>query len=455
VSSVACGPATLAGSPQLDNGIGYVTMNVLIDNKIVQETHLIADPSLCAKDPGNIGKIPTLVEFGINFAISGPVPIMAMITDRGLSEFEVLLSNEKRQLFERKSLTDQKSYLFAEKAADQSTISLSSSEDCFESNEVPFDEVVGPIRQSISAFQALKIDSTNIVDRPEVRKSLAYVRNALSNPNFGSSIYTANERAKLLSLTRDSGLQVFVVEKLPVVPVPGTTQTGSGLSGWIKDQNGELKPVIFLQIDRWDAQKDDLSRARLIHHELCVITGCESTGEYKKTDQFDKELRTSYTLKLDDPVLCTLMLFDARKSKNGKWVTGAYRGAAAFSSEYYSARAGIATLATENPNRVLRIPYSVGTSGFLKIQVIESDPIAPNDDRIYIQKNGRVLDFQKLIFNPYDEPIENRQAVKDLTLKEKYILRASCEHQEVAQKPINAAEILLHDFTVRSHPISS
>jgi hypothetical protein len=247
----------------------------------------------------------------------------------------------------------------------------------------------------------------------------------------------------LLSVVKDPGLQVFVVDKLPAVPIPEATQSGSALSGWIKNQNGDLKPAIFLQKDRWESQKDDLSRARMIHHELCVLSGCETTGDYHKTDQFERELRTGYVLHLDDPVICTLMLFDAEKTANGKTVAGAYRSATAFSSLTYSSKGGLATLVTANPDRILRIPYAVGTSGFLKMQVIESDPIPQNEDRIFIQKNGRVLVYQEMVFNPYDEPIETGQAVKDIPIKDKYVIRASCMHQEAPVKRLSVGETLL------------
>ncbi len=150
-------------------------------------------------------------------------------------------------------------------------------------------------------------------DGIDAQHVLRIVTDFIKADNF--SIYSAEER-KLL-LTKSSLVEKIIMtdEELPVNTSVGI-QKGAGFS-----RSDENNTIIKINRKRWLGMRTVVDNEVFIHHELAVLAGIETTGDYRISDKQFRKFRSILWEKLfSKKIICAVSLFNKEiDAQSGKF----------------------------------------------------------------------------------------------------------------------------------------
>lgn len=237
--------------------------------------------------------------------------------------------------------------------------------------------------------------------------------------------YAAADRSRLIEL--GPRLRILVVDKALPARVGGITQNGAAYSEWVKEGANRI-PAMTLQRTRWMAIGKALDREALIHHELCVLAGLEVTGDYHLTNEFVKQRQASRNLSDERAEICTLSLFTKKVSLRGKELPDRPLGTGAIVMEWMGMRGGRVKIGDIDEHREVRALYVIGSDGYLRLKLYESDHLTKAEEFSELYKNETLLKDETVLFDPYGDPLYPGVGAKNIVL-DRFFLTVSCTRQ--------------------------
>lgn len=236
-------------------------------------------------------------------------------------------------------------------------------------------------------------------------------------------IYTI-EQKQLIQLRSSQVSKVLISDaELPVANVGhtlGTTiiQQGTAFSSWSPDtQTGQVS----LQKEKFSAIVDPIAIEVLFAHELAVMAGIETTGDYRLSDAFGAQRAKSWEKRLAHQSICTFTVFN-KKLRYGANIPGEILGTASTGiTSGQTVGGGIALLYDLEKRKHARpadsivIRYVLGNHGYLRAVVsrAQTTPGMPGQ----IQLAGPItadLTPEVVYYTPYDWEV----AIRESRLKE-------------------------------------
>jgi len=247
----------------------------------------------------------------------------------------------------------------------------------------------------------------------QVQKVLRFVTKTIREHQeiYDSSPSGLSTQQAILAIAQSSPHIIVVDSPLPAKSGDGSaTQLGTAFSSY---KNGVAQ--IQIQRDRWSRIIDPVVMEELIHHELAVMAGVESTGDYKLSDRYAAISRKFWDSRKSESTLCSASLFElsekptvvttSRGLTMGKKIApGKMIGSVGFSIEMGITASDWGVLTKDQPGLFdsdsdgIIFSYVVSGEGYLR--TIFSKARISKDNSFFSQV--RDLTPEVVFYDPYD-----------------------------------------------------
>lgn len=232
---------------------------------------------------------------------------------------------------------------------------------------------------------------------------------------MGDAVTTADKRSEIESIASQAEI-LIVNEDLPAEkPVDLNrdqikVQIGLAYSQWIKNDQGELVPLIQINAYRLKNEKDEERKNLTLVHELFVLAGLEKTGQYTYTNRYHDQLSTNWKMVAENRSqgVCTITAF--QKGLNnpayGEYVNWASRdqigdtlGQATLTINHVGASGVAGKIFIINKKRAVSVSGVMDSAGYFRAEIGEAQSEWP-----YVIE--KVLVKSKVYYSPYAEKEE-------------------------------------------------
>ncbi|OFZ19233.1 MAG: hypothetical protein A2X94_05570 [Bdellovibrionales bacterium GWB1_55_8] len=249
--------------------------------------------------------------------------------------------------------------------------------------------------------------------------SLTALQKAISQA--GPQIYTPEEKKKLLN----------AAEKLKILMVsqPLSVKTSSGViqesTGYSFKHDGV--PISLLNRDGWKQIENAIEREKFLHHELCVLEGIETTGDYHKTSKYDQFRKHSWKFRENETNICSISVYKLKKTLSGKPIPGEPLGSTSAVLTFTGASGGGAKLFNLNKKRDVKALWVIGSEGYLRLKIVDSER---NDKSSFLWLYGeqKTLFNETILVDPFGDEFYTGTTVKNVVFDD-YFMTVSCTSQ--------------------------
>ncbi|HAR43653.1 MAG TPA: hypothetical protein DCS07_13650 [Bdellovibrionales bacterium] len=233
---------------------------------------------------------------------------------------------------------------------------------------------------------------------------------------LSSKIYTEDHKNKLANIA--DKLRVVVVDRELSVQTGKEIQNSTAASLW-----KENTPVALLQRSSWNGIEKAIDREALLHHELCVLAGIESTGDYRQTNKYKEFRQNSWKFRGQMTQICSVSLFKATKTPSGKVIPGEPAGNAAIVMDWMGVKSGAAKLGNISKKRDIKVTYVISSSGYLRLKIVEAD----RDDKVrfVVLSNAKTLLEESVLIDPYGDELYPGTGTKNVMFGD-HFLNVAC-----------------------------
>lgn len=238
----------------------------------------------------------------------------------------------------------------------------------------------------------------------EVQSALSLVIQALQS---GTELYPKKIKEALLDKAKN--VKIIITDESLPVQAEDVSQYGAAFSVFDGQES-----VILIQRKRWLAIDSPTIKDSLLHHELAVLAGIESTGSYPYTDLFARYRKKFWEHHQSQKFVCTFSLY--RKVNEKGSVGGKLLGSAGIFihdlgvSSNFEVIHDLTSQVDGKSNRAFIVRYVVSNNGYLRAQILEADVTRYKNSSWKIFSNSSDVSQEKNYFSPYARMSEDRGA---------------------------------------------
>lgn len=230
----------------------------------------------------------------------------------------------------------------------------------------------------------------------EVQRALGLVAQAIQ---IDSELYPS--KAKQALLTKAQSVKIIITEEALPASAGQLSQYGAAFSVFDGRQ-----AVILVQRQRWMAIDNPTIKDSLIHHELAVLAGLETTGDYRYTNLFATHRKEFWERLQSQNFVCTFSLY--KKANDQRSASGKLMGSAGVFMRDSGVSANFEVIQDLEPqvdgksNRAIIVRHVVSNNGYLRAQISEADVTRYKNNNWKIFSNLSEISVERVYFSPYD-----------------------------------------------------
>lgn len=226
---------------------------------------------------------------------------------------------------------------------------------------------------------------------------------------IGPKLYSGEDLEIIREIKNE--LKIVMADGELPASVSNVVQNGSAFS--IRENK---TATMFLNKKQWNESNSLLKREALIHHEIMVMAGIETTGEYELSIEFEKLRKNFWKLTVGKSVFCTINVFEKSRYYH-KDVPGKLLGSSSSLMPFTGAKGDMGVLASLSDDKALIWRGVIDSAGFFKMQIeearyysfIKASKRNPLDPTTIDLGTTVVKESVRTYFNPYhiEEPVAN------------------------------------------------
>lgn len=232
-------------------------------------------------------------------------------------------------------------------------------------------------------------------------------------------VYTEEEKKKLLEAA--DKLKILSVDEDLLVKSVDAVQNSTAYSTWTGDS-----PITLLNRGRWNKIEKATDRENLLHHELAVLAGLEKTGDYRLTAKFAEFRKNSWKFREERTQICTVSLFQKKKTLSGKEIPGEALGVASIVMDHVGAKSDWAKIGNISDKREVKVLYVIDSGGYLRLKIVEVD--RQEKGRGFLLENQKALFEEGVLIDPYSDDFYPGSSTKNVVFGD-YFMSVSCSSQ--------------------------
>ncbi|MDG0817980.1 hypothetical protein [Bdellovibrio svalbardensis] len=230
----------------------------------------------------------------------------------------------------------------------------------------------------------------------EVQRALSLVVQAIQ---IDSELYPSKVKQALL--TKAQSVKILITEEALPAGVGKLSQYGAAFSVFDGRQ-----AVILIQRQRWVAIDNPTIKDSLIHHELAVLAGLETTGDYQYTNLFATQRAKFWERLQSQSFVCTFSLYKKTNDRNSvsrklMGSAGVFIGDPGVSSNFEVIQ-DLEPHVDGKSNRAIIVRYVLAGSGYLRAQISEADVTRYKNSSWKTFSNLSEISVERIYFSPYD-----------------------------------------------------